>query len=59
MQLSNIKLCHKDHKCNGYFECDSERYCKKNVELNDIEYVYSGTFDLEELLDDDYDDEDD
>lgn len=59
LQQTNIKPCHKDHKCDGYRECDNNRYCKKNVESNEIEYVYSGTFNLYELYDEDYDDYDD
>lgn len=42
--MLNIKPCHKDHICKGYFDCDSKRYCKKNVKPEEIEYVFKGSF---------------
>lgn len=50
-KLLNIKPCHKDYECCGYFDCDSKRYNKKKVNLDEIEYVFSSQFDFEELFD--------
>jgi hypothetical protein len=41
-----VKPCHKNHECKGYFDCDNaSKYNKKYVEINQIEYIYSGIFD--------------
>lgn len=58
MKELNIKPCHKDHKCTGYSSCDNcYNYDRKKASLNNIKYIYSGNFKLDD--EDDADDADD
>jgi hypothetical protein len=44
-----IKISHKDHKCNGDFDCNCKnKYNKKIVKENEIKYIFTGKFSLKD-----------
>lgn len=63
LENAGIKICHKDHECDGYFddECKFKKYQKNNKVIlpDEIKYMYGGTFNYEGELDDEDDKKDD
>jgi len=52
MKEKNILPAHINHECCEYDECENKfKYNKTNTNISDIEYVFSGSIDLEDLAD--------